>query len=66
MEKELFQSREASLNHVTAVGATIAHTDAATALEILKKDFHLFREQATKEKVEADAYRARIGELEKE
>lgn len=44
----------------------IPHTDAAIALEILKKDFHLFQEQVAKEKAEADDYRACIAELEKE
>ncbi|KAL6207978.1 hypothetical protein ACLB2K_018930 [Fragaria x ananassa] len=64
LEKELFKSGDVSLNKVTATGVSITHTDAATALEILKKYFHLFREQAAKEKTEADAYRVRIAELE--
>ena len=45
--------------------APISHPDPATALEILKRDFHSFREQATKERAETEAYRVRIAELEK-
>ncbi|KAL6198160.1 hypothetical protein ACLB2K_027952 [Fragaria x ananassa] len=44
----------------------ISHPDPATALEILKRDFHSFREQAAKERAEAEVYRVRIAELEKE
>ncbi|KAL6124324.1 hypothetical protein ACLB2K_076837 [Fragaria x ananassa] len=66
IEKELFQSGETSLNQATATTAHVTHPDAATALEILKKNFHLFREQAAKDKAEAEAYRVRIAELEKE
>lgn len=36
------------------------------ALEILKRDFHSFREQAAKERAKAEAYWVRIAELEKE
>ncbi|KAL6219297.1 hypothetical protein ACLB2K_007056 [Fragaria x ananassa] len=43
--------------------APISHPDPATALEILKRDFHSFREQAVKERAEAEAYRVRIAEL---
>ena len=50
----------------TSSPAPISHPDPATALEILKRDFHSFREQATKERAEAEAYRVRIAELEKE
>ncbi|KAL6134469.1 hypothetical protein ACLB2K_066700 [Fragaria x ananassa] len=57
VEKELFQSGNA---------APISHPDPATTLEILKRDFHSFLEQAAKERAEAEAYRVRIAELEKE
>ncbi|KAL6138011.1 hypothetical protein ACLB2K_063299 [Fragaria x ananassa] len=50
----------------TSSPAPINHPDPATALEILKRDFHAFREQTTKERVEAEAYWVRIAELEKE
>nr|XP_011470652.1 PREDICTED: uncharacterized protein LOC105353311 [Fragaria vesca subsp. vesca] len=66
IEKELFQSGATSHNQTTVATAPINHPDAATALEILKKDFHAFREQAAKEKAEANTYRVRIAELEKE
>ncbi|KAL6202655.1 hypothetical protein ACLB2K_026361 [Fragaria x ananassa] len=46
--------------------ASITHPDPAIALELLKRDFHSFREQAAKERAEAEAYRVRIAELEKE
>ncbi|KAL6178962.1 hypothetical protein ACLB2K_050478 [Fragaria x ananassa] len=50
----------------TSDAAPISHPDPTTALEILKRDFHSFREQAAKEKAEAKACRVRIVELEKE
>ncbi|KAL6210752.1 hypothetical protein ACLB2K_015984 [Fragaria x ananassa] len=50
----------------TSIPAHISHPDLATALELLKRDFHSLREQAAKEKAEAEAYRVRIAELEKE
>ena len=60
IEKELFQSEATSHNQTTVATTPINHPDAATALEILKKDFNAFREQAAKEKAEVDAYRVRI------
>ncbi|KAL6175938.1 hypothetical protein ACLB2K_052576 [Fragaria x ananassa] len=45
--------------------APISHPDPAMAFKILKRDFHSFREQAAKERAEAEAYRVRIAELEK-
>ncbi|KAL6126081.1 hypothetical protein ACLB2K_074132 [Fragaria x ananassa] len=65
VEKELFQSSDTSLPQ-TSSPTPISHPDPTTALEILKRDFHSFREQAAKEKAEAEAYRVRIAELEKE
>ncbi|KAL6179318.1 hypothetical protein ACLB2K_050834 [Fragaria x ananassa] len=65
IEKKLFQSGDTSLPQ-TSNAAPISHPDPATALEILKRDFHSFREQAAKERAEAEAYRVRIAELEKE
>ena len=65
MEKELFQSGDASLPQTSNV-APISHPDPATALEILKRDFHSFREQAAKERAEEVTYRVCIAELEKE
>ncbi|KAL6211815.1 hypothetical protein ACLB2K_017038 [Fragaria x ananassa] len=56
IEKELFQSGDTSLPQ-TGNAALISHPDPATALEILKRDFHLFREQAAKERAEVEAYR---------
>ena len=50
----------------TSSPTPISHPDPATALELLKRDFHSFREQAAKERAEAEAYRVRIVELEKE
>ncbi|KAL6209598.1 hypothetical protein ACLB2K_020538 [Fragaria x ananassa] len=50
----------------TSNPAHISHPDPATALELLKRDFHSLREQAAKEKAEVEAYRVRIAELEKE
>ncbi|KAL6137784.1 hypothetical protein ACLB2K_063073 [Fragaria x ananassa] len=50
----------------TSSPAPINHSDPATALEILKRDFHAFREQTAKERAETEAYRVRIAELEKE
>ena len=50
LEKELFQSGDTSLNQATTAAAPINHADAATALKILKKDIHMFREQAAKDK----------------
>ncbi|KAL6180712.1 hypothetical protein ACLB2K_047372 [Fragaria x ananassa] len=50
----------------TSSPAPINHSDPATALEILKRDFHAFREQTAKERAEVEAYRVRIAELEKE
>ncbi|KAL6212762.1 hypothetical protein ACLB2K_017980 [Fragaria x ananassa] len=50
----------------TSSSAPVSHPDPATALELLKRDFHSFREQAAKERAEAEAYRVRIAELEKE
>ncbi|KAL6222492.1 hypothetical protein ACLB2K_005884 [Fragaria x ananassa] len=50
----------------TSSPASISHPDPATALELLKRDFHSFREQAAKERAEVEAYQVRIAELEKE
>ena len=65
IEKELFQSGDTSLPQ-TSNAAPISHPDPATTLEILKRDFHSFREQEAKERAEVEAYRVRIGEFEKE
>ncbi|KAL6135478.1 hypothetical protein ACLB2K_067706 [Fragaria x ananassa] len=65
IDKELFQSGDTSLPQ-TGNAAPISHPNPATTLEILKRDFHSFREQAEKEKAEAEVYRVRIAELEKE
>ncbi|KAL6191607.1 hypothetical protein ACLB2K_037997 [Fragaria x ananassa] len=65
VEKELFQSGDTSLPQ-TGNAAPVSYPDLATALEILKRDFHSFREQAAKERTEAEAYRVHIAELEKE
>ena len=59
------QSGDTSLPQ-TSSPAPINHSDPATALEILKRDFHAFREQTAKERAETEAYRVRIAELEKE
>ncbi|KAL6180719.1 hypothetical protein ACLB2K_047379 [Fragaria x ananassa] len=50
----------------TSSSTSISHLDPATALELLKRDFHSFREQVAKERTEEEAYRVRIAELEKE
>ncbi|KAL6222472.1 hypothetical protein ACLB2K_005864 [Fragaria x ananassa] len=50
----------------TSSSASITHPDPTTALELLKRDIHSFREQAKKERAEAEAYRVHIAELEKE
>ncbi|KAL6198502.1 hypothetical protein ACLB2K_028291 [Fragaria x ananassa] len=65
VEEELFQPGDTSLPQ-TSDAAPISHPNPATALEILKRDFHSFREQVAKEKAKAEAYRVRIAELEKE
>ncbi|KAL6135997.1 hypothetical protein ACLB2K_061299 [Fragaria x ananassa] len=59
------QSGDTSLPQTSSL-AHINHSDPATALEILKRDFHAFREQTAKEMAETEAYRVRIAELEKE
>ena len=51
-EEELFQPGDTSLPQ-SSDAAPISHPDPTTALEILKRDFHSFREQAAKEKAEA-------------
>lgn len=65
IEKELFQSGDTSLCQATNA-ASVSHPDPVTVFEILKRDFHSFREQATKDKAEAKVYWVRIAELEKE
>ncbi|KAL6136909.1 hypothetical protein ACLB2K_062204 [Fragaria x ananassa] len=63
--EELFQPGDTSLPQ-TGSAAPVSHPDPATALKILKRDFHSFREQTAKERAEAEAYRVCIAELEKE
>ncbi|KAL6222869.1 hypothetical protein ACLB2K_006259 [Fragaria x ananassa] len=65
VEKELFQSGDTSLPQ-TGNAAPISHPNPSTALEILKRNFHSFREQAAKERIEAEAYWVHIAKLEKE
>ncbi|KAL6211702.1 hypothetical protein ACLB2K_016925 [Fragaria x ananassa] len=55
-EEELFEPGDTPLSQ-TNDAAPISHPDPVTALGILMWDFHSFREQAAKEKAEAEAYR---------
>lgn len=61
-----YSSQGPFLNQARSATAPINHVDPATSLKILKKDFHLFREQAAKDKAKAETYCTRVAELEKE